>query len=146
MTNVIETLISSSDRTQEQLVEAMRGIFSAARPGVVYSDPVQVGEHTIITASEVISGGGFGFGRGIGTAPEREDEIPSDQANAGTGAGGGGGGGGGSSSRPVAVIQVGPDGVKVQPVVDVTKIGLAALTMWATVVPLVVRLARAGRR
>jgi uncharacterized spore protein YtfJ len=46
-------------------------------------------------------------------------------------AGGGGlGGGGGSHGRPVAVIVIGPNGVRVRPVVDVTKIGIAAVTTW----------------
>jgi hypothetical protein len=31
-------------------------------------------------------------------------------------------------ARPVAVISVGPDGVDVEPVVDVTKLGLALFT------------------
>jgi uncharacterized spore protein YtfJ len=145
MTNVIESLVNSMDRSQGQLVESMQGIFAAARPGVVYSDPVQVGEYTVITASEVVSGGGFGFGKGFGSAAQREDELPAEN-DAGAGGGGGGGGGGGSSSRPVAVILVGSDGVKIQPVIDPTKIALAALTMSAMVVPMLLRLARATRR
>jgi uncharacterized spore protein YtfJ len=44
------------------------------------------------------------------------------------GEGFGGGGGGRVFSRPVAVIIAAPEGVRVEPVVDVTKIGLAALT------------------
>ena len=42
---------------------------------------------------------------------------------------GGGGGGGFSMARPVAVISVGPEGVRVEPIVDVTKLGLAFLTL-----------------
>jgi uncharacterized spore protein YtfJ len=56
------------------------------------------------------------------TDEEGEGDIESDMT------GGGGGGGGTSSGRPVAVISVGPDGVEVEPIVDVTKIGLALLT------------------
>ncbi|MCL4561015.1 MAG: hypothetical protein M1281_10410, partial [Chloroflexi bacterium] len=44
------------------------------------------------------------------------------------GAGGGGGGGGRTFSRPVAVIVITPEDVIVSPVVDITKIALAALT------------------
>ncbi len=47
------------------------------------------------------------------------------------GAGFGFGGGGGAVGRPVAAIVIGPDGVKVRPVVDVTKIAIAAMTTWA---------------
>jgi hypothetical protein len=49
-------------------------------------------------------------------------------------------------ARPVAVILVGPDGVKVKPVVDVTKIALAAITAWGVMIPVLVRIARASRR
>jgi uncharacterized spore protein YtfJ len=61
-----------------------------------------------------VVGGGLGAGFGSGV-----DET-------GTG-GGGGGGGGGSFGRPVALISIGPDGVEVQPIVDVTKVGIAAI-------------------
>ena len=64
--------------------------------------------------------GGYGFGRG-------EDTTAG-------GLGAGGGGGGYAAGRPVAVIEVGPQGVRVKPVLDFTKIGLtliaAALTIW----------------
>jgi uncharacterized spore protein YtfJ len=85
---------------------------SAAR---VFAEPVVVGDRVVIPAAAVESGGGFGYGG---------DSF----------ANGGGGGGGYGNGRPVAVIEAGPDGVQVRPVVDVTKIGLtvlaAALTVW----------------
>lgn len=142
MKDALETLLSSSDRSQEQLLDAMKGIFAAAQPRLVYSEPVQVGDQTVITASEVVAGGGFGFGRGLGAAPDRDHEAETD----GAAGGGGGGGAGGSSARPVAVILIGPDGVKVKPVVDVTKIALAALTAWGVMIPMLIRMARASRR
>ena len=58
---------------------------------------------------------------------------------------GGSGGGGGSSGRPVAVIVVGPDGVEVKPIFDVTKFGLAVLTAWAVMLATALRLRRATR-
>jgi uncharacterized spore protein YtfJ len=42
--------------------------------------------------------------------------------------GGGGAGGGAALGRPVAVISIGPHGVAVEPIVDVTKIALAFVT------------------
>jgi uncharacterized spore protein YtfJ len=81
----------------------------------VYRDPVRVGDTVVIPAAAIQYGGGFGFGS--------DDSVN-----------GGGGGGGWNDGRPVAVIEAGPDGVRVRPVVDVTKIGLtvlaAALTVW----------------
>jgi uncharacterized spore protein YtfJ len=57
--------------------------------------------------------------------------------------GGGSAGGGGSSGRPVAVIVVGPDGVQVKPIFDVTKFGLAVLTAWAALLVNMMRLRKA---
>ena len=44
------------------------------------------------------------------------------------GFGRGGGGGGGTTARPVAAIIMGPDGVRVEPIVDPTKIAIAFFT------------------
>ena len=87
----------------------------------VFGTPVQVGERTIITAAVVTRGGGFGFGGGGG-----EHEAPEPDAELGMGVGAGGGGGG--EGRPVAVIEITPDGTTVRPVIDFTKVGLSLLT------------------
>ena len=112
--------------------QAMERLLSAADASKVFSQPVTSGEYTVITASEVGSGGGFGSGMGFGLPRGRRSEASEGQgASEGTaaeGAGGGGGGGGGSMGRPVAAIVIGPDGVEVKPVLDITKVGLAALT------------------
>jgi uncharacterized spore protein YtfJ len=81
----------------------------------VYREPVHVGETVVIPAAAIQFGGGFGYG--------------SDRGN-----NGGGGGGGWNEGRPVAVVEAGPNGVRVKHVVDVTRIGLtlvaAGLTVW----------------
>ena len=81
----------------------------------VFREPVRVGDTVVIPAAAIMFGGGFGFG--------------GDNEN-----NGGGGGGGWNDGRPVAVIEAGPAGVRVRPIVDVTRIGLtivaAALTVW----------------
>ena len=140
----LDPLNRSADQADEKLLDSMRGMFAAAQPSIVYGEPRQIGEKTIITASEVFSGGGFGFGRGVGTAPSRANGA-TQGPDANTGGGTGGGGGGGSSSRPVAVIIADANGVRVQPVVDVTKIVLTALTAWATVAATLVRMRRGAR-
>ena len=119
--------LGSMERTQEHAVAAMQTIVSAARADAVYGNPVTVGDYTIITASEVAAGGGFGFGGGSGPAPVSSAAATGEPAQA-KAVGGGGGGGGGSTARPVALIVIGPAGVEVRPVVDVTKIALAVLT------------------
>ena len=55
------------------------------------------------------------------------------------GAGGGGGGGAGAMARPVAVIVVGPDGVRVKPVLDTTKLALTALGVFGAAAALSMR-------
>jgi hypothetical protein len=81
-------------------------IWSAAQPGAVYSAPLTSGAYTIITASDVMAGGGYGL-----------DPVK------------GSGGGGFSRGRPVATIIVGPDGVKIQPVVDATRVVLGVMAV-----------------
>lgn len=72
------------------------------------------GETSVITLNEI--GGTFGYGFGGGKSANNEE-------------GGGGGGGGMTWSRPVATVLITPNGVRVEPVVDVTKI---AVTMFTT--------------
>ena len=112
--------------SQEQARELVEKLFSVAEPGAVFGEPVQVGEHTVITASEVTVGMGFGSGGGFGSGSQAEEDGEGNQE--GSGGGFGSGGGGGAGGRPVAAIIAGPDGVRIEPIVDVTKLGLAALT------------------
>ncbi|HZD67628.1 MAG TPA: hypothetical protein VFA45_01510 [Actinomycetes bacterium] len=117
----------------EQAASLLDRILAAARPDAVFGQPVDAGGYTLITASEVTSGGGFGVGRARGPArrPDPEHSPPGEAAPPGgrQPAGASGlGGGGGSMGRPVAIIAIGPSGVTVRPVVDLTKLALAALT------------------
>ena len=98
--------------------KALEDLFQTSGVEQVYGKPVKHGEVIVIPAAEVIVGAGFGAGSGSGPI-EGENE---------TGSGGGSGGGGRTFSRPVAVIISGPDGVRVEPVIDPTKILLGALT------------------
>ena len=67
----------------------------------VVGEPIKVGDNTLIPLVSV--GFGFGVGGGVGTAPEK-----------GSGVGGGTGGGGGV--KPVAMIVINGDGVRVDPI------------------------------
>jgi uncharacterized spore protein YtfJ len=70
-----------------------------------------LGDQAVIPLLETFASGGFGGGAGGGVEGE---------------GGGGGGGGGIGRSRTIAVAVVGPDGVKIRPVVDVTGLALPA--------------------
>lgn len=98
----------------------MAKLFAPAAHGAVFSAPVAVEDHLVITACEVVAGGGFGEG---GAVEDGEGGESSRKARAG-----GGGGGGWAAGRPVAAIVVSADGVRIRPIIDVTKIGVALLT------------------
>jgi uncharacterized spore protein YtfJ len=87
---------------------------STASVNAVYANPVRQGDTVVITAAEVVCGFGFGYGEGPGTDGQSKA--------------GGGGGGGQTFARPVAVIVCTPDGVSVQPIIDRSKLWMAALT------------------
>ena len=93
---------------------------TAAHVEAVYGPPTLQGEHLVIPAAELVSAVGFGLGLGGGLQGGTESEN--------RGSGGGGGGGGRVLARPVAAIIVSPTGVRVEPIVDVTKIALAVFT------------------
>ena len=138
MIDTMSNMITWAEKRDEK-------IFAAAQPGAVYSEPVTAGNYTVITASEIAAGGGFGFGSST-TPPQQQGETSQPQAQPSSGGGGGIGGGGGSTGRPVAIIIIGPDGVTVKPVVDVTKIVLAGVTAWGTMVMLLRRMRKASKR
>ena len=80
-------------------VKAIAEIERILSTKTVVGEPIQVEGHTLIPVVSI--GFGFGVGAGEGTDPKK-----------GPGSGGGTGGGGGV--KPVAVIIVGKDGVRVE--------------------------------
>jgi uncharacterized spore protein YtfJ len=132
-------------KTPEQAFGLLDKLTAVADPAAVYSDPVEAGEYTIITASEVTVSLGMGFGGGGGRAPSDEDEGHDHPSAPPEGVGIGGGGGGMAAARPVAAIVVGPTGVHVQPIVDVTKIALAWLTAFGALWVALARMRRLAR-
>ena len=111
----------------DAIQEIMHHYLEAATVDAVYGEPVRSGETLVVPAAEVVSMFGFGMGSGSGTTAGQGTTGENSAAN-GEGSGGGGGGGGRVLSRPVAVVVITPDAVCVEPIVDVTKLGLAALT------------------
>jgi uncharacterized spore protein YtfJ len=101
------------------LQETLETFLENADVNKVYTEPVIHEGIVIIPAAEVVAGMGFGVGYG---ASGSNDE------DGGSGGGGGGGGGGKTFARPVAVIIADKNGVRVEPVMDPTKIALTALT------------------
>lgn len=112
---------------------------SAANVEAVYSSPVSQGENVVIPAAEVLSVAAFGAGLGGGSQKITE------AGNIEGGGGGGGGGGGRVLARPVAAIIMSPTGVRVEPIVDVTKIVLAVFTTVGFMAALLTRMTKSGR-
>ncbi|MCL4474180.1 MAG: hypothetical protein M1455_09625 [Actinobacteria bacterium] len=141
--------------------EVMRRFSDAASVNAVYGEPVTHGDNLIIPCAEIVYGMGFGMGGGMGTGPGGKKNEMSTAGGEGNkpegeaaahggeaapeGAGSGGGGGGKAFSRPVAVVIASPEGVRIEPVVDKTKIVLAALTASGFMLGMVIKMAKGGR-
>ena len=110
--------ISDPGQAIDMVQETLETFLDTADVSKVYAEPVQHEGSLIIPAAEVVAGVGFGASFGAGG--------PFD--NNGSGGGGSGGGGGQTHSRPVAVIIADKDGVRVEPVMDPTKIALTFFT------------------
>ncbi len=105
----------------ERLFDTIEEVQQTAHVSAVFGKPVQVGERTVIPVAKVKYGFGLGFGkRGVDTGEEGTEAE-------------GASGGGGIVARPIAVIEVTPDRVRVEPVLDEGRIALAGIFagLWA---------------
>ncbi len=128
---------SISEGAEAVVHDTLDKFLDSANVYAVYGEPIRKGETLVIPTAEVLSGLGFGYGSGWGNRNEP------DEKNGGGGAGGGGGGR--VFSRPVAVVVVSPEGVQVKPVIDITKIALAALTAGGFMLSMLARMSRPDR-
>jgi uncharacterized spore protein YtfJ len=133
--------IYGEDEAVEIVGDTMDSFLATADVNRVYGVPIEKNGTTVIPAAEILAVAAFGVGYGYGsgkheepccTEPaeeEPEDDGEDEEESGAAMSGGGGGGGGRTFSRPVAVVVISSEGqVSVQPVVDPTKIVLAALT------------------
>jgi len=118
----------------EVFQDTVEEFLAAADVRVVYGEPIQHDDTIIIPTAEVLCAMGFGIGSGSGTNADENPDKPSQ------GSGSGGGGGGRILSRPVAVVVASPEGVRIEPVVDITKIALAGLTAFGFMVGMMFRM------
>lgn len=134
-------IISEAIPSQKEASELMEKLIAAGHADSVFSPPIESGQYTVITAAEARVGMGYGFGGGGGVDErQRAEDEP-----AAVGYGGGGGGGGASMARPVAIIEIGPNGARVEPIVDPTKIALAFLTTLITIFSMGAKMRRAAK-
>lgn len=129
-------------QTFEDINPIVQTFIESASVDKVYGQPVEVGETKIIPTSENLVVLGFGAGAGYGRGDFEGEESPNGGQGTGEGAGGGGGGGGRTLSRPVAVVIASPEGVRVEPVADRTKVIMAAITAAGFVAGMFLRMSR----
>ncbi len=106
------------------LLERIKG---SAKVEVVYGEPREIGEKTVIPVAAVA----YGFGAGAGAGPGG----PGGDGASG-GSGGGGVGGGAVRIHPVGVLEVTADETRLVPVLDWTRIittGLTFFGLWMIV-------------
>jgi uncharacterized spore protein YtfJ len=112
----------TEEKAQAPLVDptgqALSQLVTTARADAVFGQPVERGDATVIPCSEIAVG--LGMGSGSGPVDEKGNQT-----------GGGSGGGGGARGRPVAAIIITKEGVRVEPIFDLTRIVLASLTTGA---------------
>lgn len=111
----------TAERIVSELLDRIKG---SAKVEVVYGEPREIGEKTIIPVAVVAYG--FGAGAGSGTR----------DAAGGDGLTGTGGGGGGVRIQPVGVLEVTPEDTRLVPILDWTRIITTALTflgLWMVV-------------
>lgn len=130
MTENLEELLQTMNENKDDYSEFMDKVLASAQPGTVYGEPAVDEYQTVITASEALAGGAAGSGGGIGVGFFPTEASPDEELTTQVGSGDSAGRGrvGFSYGRPVAAIILNSEGVRIEPIVDVTKIGLAFLT------------------
>jgi uncharacterized spore protein YtfJ len=127
----IEMEVSDPGQAIDMIQETLATFMETADVNRVYAQPIEHGGRIIIPAAEVVAGMGFGAGYGAGGQLDEDG-----------GGGGGGGGGGKAFARPVAVIIADDSGVRIEPVIDPTKIALTALTAFGFIFGSIIRMRR----
>lgn len=107
----------------DKLIDRIGDVQGKATVRTVFGDPMEVHGRTIIPVAKVR----FGFGMGMGRGKDKDDERHDDGRPHATG----GGGGGGAVIRPLAVIEISEGRTKVTPIVDMTRLSLAAIALAA---------------
>lgn len=114
---VVETFLAGLNASGSSTATPEFAKLIGSQPVTVFGEPVTAGSYTVITAAEVETGGKVEFGSGI-TQPRR---LLAQAVARGLG------GGETTRGRPVAVIVMGPSGVEVRPVFDLSRVALAGL-------------------
>jgi uncharacterized spore protein YtfJ len=109
----------------QKLLEALADLREKADVDACFGEPVTIEGRTVIPVAKVA----YGFAMGIGHAAAAEEETMGEtQGQAAEEAdddGSSGAGGGGVLAQPFAVVEVAPEGTRVQAIIDEQKVTLA---------------------
>ena len=111
----------------DQMFHQLDQIQEKASVQAVFGQPVKVGERLVIPIAQVSYGYGLGFGEGGAS------QTPEENADSGAAGGAGAGGGGGAAARPLAMAEITPEGVHIEPVINEQAVVMAgiALAAWS---------------
>jgi uncharacterized spore protein YtfJ len=112
-----EIIIEDPGQAIDMAQETLEVMLETASVDKVYGEPLVHEGTMIIPAAEVLAVAGFGAGYGAGQSEDGEGGSASGAA-----------GGGRTFSRPVALVIAAENGVRVEPVLDPTKIALTFIT------------------
>ena len=114
------------DTPIDEMIHRLSTIPEESGASACFGAPVERNGHTIIPVARVAFGYGAGFGRGTGTGPRHHGNGAEGSEE---GAGEGGGGGGGGSSTPVAIIDISSADVRIEPIINQTRISAGGMML-----------------
>jgi uncharacterized spore protein YtfJ len=115
------------EREVQALLDGLVDLREKANVGACFGEPVTIEGRTVIPVARVAYGFRMGIGRTTaaeeGAGQEVEEEVAEEAAGDGSS---GAGGAGGMLAQPFAVVEVTPEGTRVEPIIDEQKVTLAA--------------------
>ena len=106
-------------------LEPIGKMVDALGVGAVFGEPIREGDVTVVPVAEVRFTFGYGYGSGRGRGEETEGGPSTGEE----GSGGGTGAGGRASAK--GYVRISADGVRFEPVLDVTRLALAGIAFAA---------------
>jgi len=108
----------------QTLLESFADLREKANVNACFGEPVATEGRIVIPVAEVAYGFGLGIGHGPVAGPEAEGEEALEKAK-----GSGGGGASGVRARPLAIVEVTPEGTWVKPIINEQKVALAGVLL-----------------
>ncbi|HIP87438.1 MAG TPA: hypothetical protein EYH27_03250 [Anaerolineales bacterium] len=101
----------------QRLFDSVETLGRKANVNAAFGKPIATEGRTLIPVAEV----SYGFGMSFSTVDGGEKTEAPERAA--------GGGGGGLRTRPIATIEVTPEGIRVEPLMDTGRIALAGILL-----------------